>query len=102
MNFRKRINNTLLPTPFRCFSFHAKGSFRFLYAFSLAKVGRLTAMPSTSHIFPISNKFCEAKAFSFGARHKTKSKFYPKFLGEGCHLPLIHKQGKGLKAKRSR
>ena len=45
-------------------------------------------MPSTSRTLPISEKFCKAKAFSFGTRHKTKSKFYLKFLGEGHLLSL--------------
>ena len=69
--------------------FHRYGSFRFLYVFSLAKVKRLVAMPSTGRKLPISEKFGKARAFSFGTRHKTKSKFYPKFLGEGYSLASL-------------
>ena len=71
------------------FHFHRCGSFCFLDVFSLAKVGRPVAMPSTSPKLPISEKFCKAKAFSFGTRHKTKSKFYPKFLGEGHSIASL-------------
>jgi hypothetical protein len=76
--------------------FHRYGSFRFLYVFSLAKVKRLVAMPSTGRKLPISEKFGKARAFSFGTRHKTKSKFYPKFLGEG------HPNSLSLKMARKR
>ena len=69
--------------------FTLNGSFRLRDAVFLAKVGRLVAMPSTSRILPISEKFCKAKAFSFGTGHKTKSKFYPKFLGEGYSLASL-------------
>ena len=75
--------------PVRYVCCHRKGSFRYLVPFFLAKVGRLVAMPSTSRILPISEKFCKAKAFSFGTGHKTKSKFYPKFLGEGYSLASL-------------
>ena len=69
--------------------FTLNGSFRLRDAVFLAKVGRLVAMPSTSRTLPISEKFCKARAFSFGTRHKTKSKFYPKFLGEGYSLASL-------------
>ena len=69
--------------------FTLNGSFRLVAAVFLAKVGRLVAMPSTSRTLPISEKFCKAKAFSFGTGHKTKSKFYPKFLGEGHSLASL-------------
>ena len=46
-------------------------------------------MPSTGRKLPISEKFGKARAFSFGTRHKTKSKFYPKFLGEGYSLASL-------------
>ena len=62
--------------------FHPKRFIPLSYAVFLAKVGRLVAMPSTSRILPISDKFCEAKAFSFGTRHKTKSKFIPNSLAK--------------------
>ncbi len=75
--------------PVRYVCCHRKGSFRYLVPFFLAKVGRLVAMPSTSRTLPISEKFCKAKAFSFGTGHKTKSKFYPKFLGEGYSLASL-------------
>ena len=52
--------------PVRYVCCHRKGSFRYLVPFFLAKVGRLVAMPSTSRTLPISEKFCKAKAFSFG------------------------------------
>lgn len=41
--------------------FHRYGSFRFLYVFSLAKVKRLVAMPSTGRKLPISEKFGKAQ-----------------------------------------
>ena len=62
--------------------FTLNGSFRLRDAVFLAKVGRLVAMPSTSRILPISEKFCKAKAFSFGTGHKTKSKFYRNSLAK--------------------
>ena len=75
--------------PVRYVCCHRKGSFRYLVPFFLAKVGGLVAMPSTSRTLPISEKFCKAKAFSFVTGHKTKSKFYPKFLGEGYSLASL-------------
>ena len=71
--------------------------------FSGANLDRLGSIPSTSRILLISEKFCEARAFSFGTGHKTKSKFYPKFLGEGTFGSLsLDSTGKGLKAICSR
>ena len=76
--------------PVRYVCCHRKGSFRFLVPFFLAKVGRLVAMPSTSRKLPISEKFGKAKRhFLLAQRHKTKSKFYPKFLGEGHSLASL-------------
>ena len=55
-------------------------------------------MPSTSRTLPISEKFCKAKAFSFGTKAQNKIKILPKFLGEGHSLAsLIQWQEKGYK-----
>ena len=54
--------------------------------FSGANLDRLGSIPSTSRILLISEKFCEARAFSFGTSHKTKSKFYRNSL---VKAPLV-------------
>jgi len=54
--------------------------------FSGANLDRLGSIPSTSRILLISEKFCEARAFSFGTGHKTKSKFYRNSL---VKAPLV-------------
>ena len=69
--------------------FTLNGSFRLRDAVFLAKVGRPVVMPSTSRTLPISEKFCKAKAFSFGTKAQNKIKILPKFLGEGHSLAAL-------------
>ena len=78
-----------LPSSSRVFIPTVDGACRFWRAVFPCKVSEARSHTKhQSHTPYFKQNFVKHRAFSFGTRHKTKSKFYLKFLGEGHLLSL--------------